>query len=1159
MTTVAKITNILSNIFVLLEKDMGFMDNKLFLYLQKKRDELKSTLLEEGIGATICDDETLLRIAEALPEKEEELVSIQGINASFVSRFGTFVLDWIKSYKNDFQEERELSGYNRTVFEKIENKLKDKLLSGSYISKSSSSITLPCLDSVKELIYNGGCIEFTRRLDADFETHYEQFIKLTKLADKKLFEDGQNELYLGFSVVRGSLCGGIINCYTPLVLIPIKIMLTYNEIKVFADKERAVVPNALLNALCGIPQNAVYPLNCAEELADLQDNIKKFFARFGMPFKGTSGFELQDEVVLDCYDRAVADILMELGKIKSFGKINKLTDIVLGVEQNVEDYMPNTKSYFVSVPTYNTQKALLCYEENDVTALNTLMGAEKQCAITNILADAVCKDKSCLVVSKNSAELEQSYSKLNEFNRYAVKLFGGDINASFKRQFLDITKLDAETDIEKNDIFETNDKLKNIENQFAELDSILFGNSELASCIKNAKDCGFVAIDASESLHKLVAEQFGALAEKLKLVEIINFKKRFLDSEYLQKLLDAEELYRKFPWLYNIKKDIGKKGLLEIEEFKLSGATNKKAIKQFLDKFLVKDDYNKFLQENPQILVAGLNKLEQFNLLSIEKELLSVAEKEFVARFYDVQKISGESLENVFIATIQYLFNCSLKRAEEENAQAMDTIKNFDALLQEYNSLLNSKAEQCQKLLQKKLQQLIKEKLVYSKRYNDINKVITDENFTLSEILNNYRLELFGGLKIWFVSLENLSKLPLVANMFENCILLDSANFSVDETIGALFRSKKLIAVADSEQNVKRNENLLTDKNFKLPEPFELSIFENASDYGCKINLCYDSLHKNAVLFDFANYALYDGKCKNAISSSSRGGAITCLNVGGRCQDGKNAQEARKVVSLLKVLFAKNKYHSLVVVAFTNGQKYEIIKQINLLAELDSEFSGALYKHLKRSGENNVEGLVKTAYEMSGVTKEIVIFSSVVSVNKYRQIEGGDVFDFAGSKALFNLVVTSAIEKLIVISSVEPEDVTKSVGGTLPLQLFATFLGLAKACSLGNYKAVSDIIAILKNVANANGSNAILQKIMQDLKLQGLKVAEFLNGAILVEDKVVVELESVAKLNMQDFVERELYWPIFCTKEKLSYHKIFDTLLIKNYQKEILNIKNLIN
>jgi len=227
-----------------------------------------------------------------------------------------------------------------------------------------------------------------------------------------------------------------------------------------------------------------------------------------------------------------------------------------------------------------------------------------------------------------------------------------EINAFFKKQFLDIAKLDAETDIDKNDIFETNDKLKNIENQFAELDSALFGNSELASCIKNAKDCGFVEIDVSESLHELVAEQFETLAKKLKLVEIINFKKRFLDSEYLQKLLDAEELYRKFPWLYNIKKDIGKKGLLEIEEFKLSGTTNKKTIKQFLDKFLVKDDYNKFLQENPQILVAGLNRLEQFNLLSIEKELLSGAEKEFVARIYDVLKLSGESLENVFIATI---------------------------------------------------------------------------------------------------------------------------------------------------------------------------------------------------------------------------------------------------------------------------------------------------------------------------------------------------------------------------------------------------------------------------------------------------------------------------------------------------------------------------
>lgn len=58
------------------------MDNKLFFRLQKLRDDLRLTLALSGVGVGVCDDETLKRIAEVVPETSEELMMVKGVNSA---------------------------------------------------------------------------------------------------------------------------------------------------------------------------------------------------------------------------------------------------------------------------------------------------------------------------------------------------------------------------------------------------------------------------------------------------------------------------------------------------------------------------------------------------------------------------------------------------------------------------------------------------------------------------------------------------------------------------------------------------------------------------------------------------------------------------------------------------------------------------------------------------------------------------------------------------------------------------------------------------------------------------------------------------------------------------------------------------------------------
>ena len=1137
------------------------MDNKLFFRLQKLRDDLRLTLALSGVSVGVCDDETLKRIAEVVPETSEELMMVKGVNSAFITKFGVEILDCIKTYKSEVLDERELSGYNLAVIEKIENSLKDRLLGGSYITKSQSALIINGTDEIINLFYDKGSIKYNRRTDENFEDRYNQFIKLIKLVDAKKFESGKNELYLGFSIVKGGICGGVLNCYAPLVLVPIKIMLNYNEIKVIKDEKRNILCNSLINALLGISQNAVYKFDKKLGFAELIADIENYYKTLGMKFVengGYTGFSMQNEVLIDVYDSSLVDILLELQKIKKSKKINKLTDIILGAEPNTSEYISNHTSYYINFPKIECKRVLEQYEENDILAVNSLMGSDYVDTIANVLADNVCKGKNCIVVAKNDLELEKVYSALQSYNKYAVKLFGENCRESFKKQFFDCVEDCVGVENKKNDIFGLDDRMRDIEKDFLNLDQNMFGNSEFASCIKNASLYDSLYLlqglkEKDEDVENLIAEQ-GA---EIKLVEILNIKRRFENSDYLNKVLRAEEMDRMFPWLKYFKKDLTKKELAEINEF--SGAknhSNKKLIKQFVEKYFINNEFIKFIIENPDKLINSLIGLNDYNELMVELSLLSVTERKFISSVYDTKKLLEVNNIDACRMVIECFLRGVLKRIEGENAESVKTINEYNVLLEEYKALTNKKTVQCRELLVQRLKQSLKDNLVYSKRFKAMQDSINGSDYNLFEMLTKFRLELFDGFKIWFVNLGKVRELPIIANMFDLCIVLQSADIFAYESVGLGIRSKKLIAVADSEQNVRRSENLLTDKNFKLVEPYELTLFDNVSDFGEVVDLFLNNKHKNKVLFDFTNYAFYDGRCKDYNIGGYNGNAVVCINTAGRFDDGINPTEARKVISILKTVLAKGSNKSIVVATFTNAQKYEIIKQINLLSELDAEFAKRLDVYLKKSGSNGVEDLVKTAYELMGVTKELVIFSTVISVNKYRQIEGRDIFDFAGSKALLNLVLTSAINKMIVVTSVEPDDVTKCVGGTLPLQLFATFLSVCKACGDNNVTTIENILNMLKTLTVNNSVGGLIDDL-KELLLQNNLNAKVVDNRIIVNDKVIVELESVAKENCSDAIERDLFLPIMLEKTGLRYYKIFDTLLIEDLNLQIEKIKNL--
>ena len=424
------------------------------------------------------------------------------------------------------------------------------------------------------------------------------------------------------------------------------------------------------------------------------------------------------------------------------------------------------------------------------------------------------------------------------------------------------------------------------------------------------------------------------------------------------------------------------------------------------------------------------------------------------------------------------------------------------------------------------------------------------------EVYGDFVLSLFP---CWLLSPENVScLLPLNKNMFDIVIFDEASQVFIESTIPTIYRGKSIVVAGDAKQlrpsttfmkrylggDPEAQDDYAVQAALEVDSLLDLAVsrYESA-------NLTYHYRSRNSELIDFSNTAFYSSGLQIApnISKNKKDRPIVRYKVAGKWQDRKNPIEAKKIVEILKEIFATRKNNeSIGIITFNADQQSCIADCIDKEATKDPEFRSNILKETHRIDAGEDTSLfIKNLENVQGDEREIIIFSIGYAENA----EGKVYTNFGslsaeGGENRLNVAITRAKSKIIVVTSIEPEVLKVDTAKNLGPKLLKKYLMYARAVSKGDDEEVKAILSEL-DPDEAKADDAIMtsvasveERMKEKLTKLGYKVDINLGNrnsriSLAVYDEktdkylVGVVLDRDAFASSSSCMERDVYKPRF--------------------------------
>ncbi len=424
------------------------------------------------------------------------------------------------------------------------------------------------------------------------------------------------------------------------------------------------------------------------------------------------------------------------------------------------------------------------------------------------------------------------------------------------------------------------------------------------------------------------------------------------------------------------------------------------------------------------------------------------------------------------------------------------------------------------------------------------------------EIYGDFILSLFP---CWLLSPENVSTfLPLTKNLFDIVIFDEASQVFIESTIPTIYRGKNIVVAGDAKQLrpsatfMKRymGGDPAEQEDYSMQAALEVeSLLDLAVARYDSANLTYHYRSKYQELIDFSNSAFYGSGLQIApnISKNSLNRPIERHMVNGKWIDRKNTAEAKEIVRILKHIFASRRNsESIGIISFNSDQQTCIADTIDKEALKDPEFRAAIALERQRIKNGEDESLfIKNLENVQGEERDIIIFSI-----GYAKNEAGKLYTNFGSLSTeggenrLNVAITRAKSKIIVVCSIEPEELKVETAKNAGPKLLKSYLMYVRAVS-GGMK--SEAAAILSGLDSQDQhaqalplaiSTPIEEQVAARLRKLGYKVDTCLGNkknrislAVYDDDTdrylVGVELDSDAFAGSASTLERDVYKPRF--------------------------------
>jgi hypothetical protein len=402
------------------------------------------------------------------------------------------------------------------------------------------------------------------------------------------------------------------------------------------------------------------------------------------------------------------------------------------------------------------------------------------------------------------------------------------------------------------------------------------------------------------------------------------------------------------------------------------------------------------------------------------RENLAVHEKDIINKLHDK---AGQWNPGAMEA----LFQNSLRLAWIEHIEAKNpdlrsvSSKKMEKQREELIALVDEKQKLSHEILLLRARERVYDNLEYNRlnnrvTYRDLYHQVTKKKkiWPLRKLITDFQHEIFNVMPCWMVSPEATSAIFPMTEIFDLVIFDEASQCFSERGIPAMYRGKQIVVAGDDMQ-LKPNELYQTrwEEDGDHPDLEVDSLLDLAKRYLPTVHLQGHYRSQSLELIDFSNKHFYEGRLqllpdRNILNLQQP--AIEYQQVNGVWENNTNMEEAQVVVERVLNLLRVDPEKHIGVVTFNSPQQ-------NLILDLVEE-------RFAKEGLVIPQTLfVKNIENVQGDEKDIIIFSvgyAPDKVKKKMNMQFGSL-NMPGGENRLNVAVTRAREKIILVCSIQPE------------------------------------------------------------------------------------------------------------------------------------------
>lgn len=440
---------------------------------------------------------------------------------------------------------------------------------------------------------------------------------------------------------------------------------------------------------------------------------------------------------------------------------------------------------------------------------------------------------------------------------------------------------------------------------------------------------------------------------------------------------------------------------------------------QFLSPYQVRQ-----LEQDPsqqetfiRLLRRDFDSLSEFDRL---KESLKPHERDVVTKLHDH---TGEWEYPV----LESLFQNSVRLAWIDHIEVKYPILRAvsSGKMEELQTELQRRVSEKQKLSEDILLMRARERVYEGVAYNRLNNRITYRDllhqvtkkkkiWPLRKVIGEFTDELFNLLPCWLASPESVSALFPLSELFDLVIFDEASQCFAERGIPAIYRSRQLLIAGDDMQ-LKPNELYQVrweDDKDDHPDLEIDSLLDLAERYLSTVHLQAHYRSRSLELIDFSNRHFYGSRLqllpdREVINKTQP--AIEYCKIDGVWENYTNAAEAGAVVAKVQAILREAPRTEIGVVTFNAPQQMLILDLMEEAFRLEGhDMPASLF--------------VKNIENVQGDERDVIIFSIGYAPDKKGKMAMQfGTFNLVGGENRLNVAVTRARDKVVIVSSIWPE------------------------------------------------------------------------------------------------------------------------------------------